>query len=318
VKNIVKFSTIVGVTLALIIIPIVVYYVSLLQQKDQIKEQVMALSAVAKPLPTEVPEKISQLGKIVAENFSEKDGDYAVVIKNLKTNEEYSFNERKKFNSASLYKLWVMGDVFQKIKDGEIDENQILSADVKKLDETLSTITPTPTPEGFVPEPTTGEEEKISMTVAQAIEKMIKFSDNYAALLLASRAGTFSVTNFLKKYELNDSSFRTPPKTSAKDTAIFFEKLYKGEIVDKEYSDRMIEILKLQTINDRIPKQLPEGAMVAHKTGELFGSKHDAGIVYSDKGNYIIVVLSDTKNSKIASEKIARFSKEIYDYFNSN
>jgi beta-lactamase class A len=316
VKNIVKFSTFFCVILAFIFIPIIVYYISLVQQRDRIKEQVKTLSAAVQPTP--IPEKISLLGNIVEENFSEEDGDYAVVIKNLKTNEEYSFNENKKFNSASLYKLWVMGVAFQKIKDGEIDENQTLSADVKKLNETLSTNTPTPTPEGFVPELTPSEEVKISMTVTQAIEKMIELSDNYAALLVASKAGTFSVTNFLKTIGLNDSSFRSPPKTTAKDTAAFFEKLYNGEIVDRDYSNRMIEILKMQTINDRIPKYLPKEIQVAHKTGELFGSKHDAGIVFTQKGDYIIVVLSDTKNTGIASEKIAKFSKEIFDYFNTN
>ncbi len=313
-KSIVKFLGFLFLVLALIFIPIIVYYISLLQERDQIRAQVLALSAIVQPSSTP-PAKVSRLGEIVNDNFSEYGQDYAVVIKNLKTGEEYRFNENKKFDSASLYKLWVMGVAMQKIKDGEFDEDQVLSASLQKLDATLSTVSPTPTPEGSSVSSTPGEEAKISMTTKEAIEKMIKLSDNYAALLVASRAGTFSVTNFLKKYGLNDSNFRSPPKTTAHDIALFYDLLYKGEIVDRQYSDRMIEILKMQTINDRIPKYIPDEIPVAHKTGELFGSKHDAGIVFAKNGDYIIVVMSNTKNASIAAGRIADFSKDIYEYF---
>ena len=313
-KNLIKIFTFLMVVIALIFIPIIIYYVSLLQEKDRIKEHVLSLSAIIKPQEA----KNSRLKEITDKHFLIHGQDYAVVIKNLKTDEEYKFNENKKYDSASLYKLWVMGVAFEKIKDGTMDEDQSLSAVVEILDKTLSTATPTPTPEGYSITPTPGEVKKISMITSEAIEKMITYSDNYAALLVASRAGTFSVTNFLKKYEFKDSNFRQPPKTSANDIALFYELLYEGEIVDRDYSVRMMDLLKKQTLNDRIPKYLPNDVEVAHKTGELFNSKHDAGIVFSKKGDYIIVVLSETKNSQIAAEKIANYSKEIYNYFQEN
>ena len=302
------------VVIALIFIPIIIYYVSLLQEKDRIKERVLSLSAIIKPQEA----KNSRLKEITDKYFLIHGQDYAVVIKNLKTDEEYKFNENKKYDSASLYKLWVMGVAFEKIKDGSMNEDQSLSGVVEILDQTLSTKSPTPTPEGFSATPTPGELRRISMTTGEAIEKMITISDNYSALLVASRAGTFSVTNFLKKYEFKDSNFRQPPQTTANDTALFYEKLYKGEIVDRDFSLRMMDLLKKQTLNDRIPKYLPDEIEVAHKTGELFGSKHDGGIVFGKNGDYIIVVLSETKNAQSAAEKIAKFSKEIYDYFEEN
>ena len=77
----------------------------------------------------------------------------------------------------------------------------------------------------------------------------------------------------------------------------------------------MIDVLKRQRLNDRIPRYLPKNIEVAHKTGELLGAKHDAGIVFASNGDYIIVVLSKTNNSADAVEKIAKFSEEIYKYF---
>ncbi len=303
--------------LILFLIPVTIYRLSALQNKEDSKK--LILSAVKVPakqtltqIPTQAPQR--QLEQLVKKYLTNQEGKYGVVIKNLKTEENYYYNEDKKFNSASLYKLWVMVVAFQKIKDGAWNETEVLSSSVASLDETLSTTTPTPVPSGFTPTPSANEPQIINMKVQEAIEKMITVSDNYAVLLLASRSGSLPITKFLKDYGLQNSNFKQPPQTTAGDTAIFFEKLYKGEIVDQEYSKKMIDILKQQTLNDRIPKYL-SSIEVAHKTGELFGSKHDGGIVYTEKGDYIIVVLSDTKDSNKAAENIANFSKAVYDYF---
>lgn len=311
----IKFSFSIFVVLALVFIPIIVYYISLIQQRDQIRQHVLAISKEVEPaIAPKVSE--SKLPEITNKHFSQYGDDYAVFIKNLKTGEEYKSNENKKFNSASFYKLWIMAVAFQKIKDGALKEDQVLSGNLETFDSALSTVSPTPTPEGFTPDPNVTEEPRlISMELIDAIEKMIVVSDNYAALLVANKLGTFSVTNFLKSYGFLNSNFKQPPQTTASDIASYFEKLYKGEIVDKEYSLQMMEILKRQTINDRIPAELPDDTIVAHKTGELFGAKHDGGIVFTEKGDYIIVVMSDTNNVKEAIQNIADFSKEIYNYF---
>lgn len=310
-----KFLASLLIIFSLLYIPIVVYYVSLVQEGNRIQQRVLGMGTkIESDLPPE--EKRESLIPEIADKIFLRDKDnYSIVIKNLKTGEEYRFQENKKYNSASLYKLWVLGVVFQKIKDGTIKEDQVLSGKLDVLDSTLSTISPTPAPDGYVQPEISEEPKTISMTVKDAMDKMIVNSDNYAALLLAAKSGTLSVTNFLKSYGLKDSNFKQPPKTTANDTAMYFEKLYDGEIVDRENSSKMMDILKQQSINDRIPKYLPDDVIIAHKTGELFGAKHDAGIVFSKKGDYIIVVLSDTDDVKEAIEKTARFSEEIYNYF---
>lgn len=300
--------------LILFLIPVTIYRLSVSQNKEDSKKLVLsAVKAPPKQILTQAPQR--QLEQLVKKYLTNQEGKYGVVIKNLKTGENYYYNEDNKFNSASLYKLWVMAVAFQKIKDGAWNETEVLSSSVSSLDETLSTTTPTPVPSGFTPTPSANEPQIISMKVQEAIEKMITVSDNYAALLLASKSGSLSISKFLKDYGLQNSNFKQPPQTTAGDTVIFFEKLYKGEIIDQEYSEKMIDILKQQTLNDRIPKYLPEGTIVAHKTGELLGSKHDSGIVYTEKGDYIIVVLSESDDPRLFSENIANFSKAVYDYF---
>lgn len=300
---------------ALVIIPVVVFALSRFYKV----EKKVLLSPIEKIVRADKETLSNDLELIAKNNLFAEDEKYGVVVKNLKNGESYIYNGNGKFDSASLYKLWILAVAFQKIKDGTLSENDILSAPIESLDNTLST-TPTPStiPEGQItptpnPEPT--EVKMISMRTEDAIEKMITISDNYSALLVSSKSGAPSITKFLKDYGLVNSNYKQPPQTTAKDIAIFYEKLYEEEIVDKESSSKMIEILKRQTLNDRIPKYLPEDVEIAHKTGELFNSKHDAGIVYSKNIDYLLVVLSETKNPSKTAEKIAIFSKKVYDYF---
>ena len=77
----------------------------------------------------------------------------------------------------------------------------------------------------------------------------------------------------------------------------------------------MLDVLKRVKRVDKLPKYLPEAALIAHKTGELDYFTHDGGIVYGPKGPYIIVVLTETKSPPDAQETIANISKAVYNYF---
>ena len=77
----------------------------------------------------------------------------------------------------------------------------------------------------------------------------------------------------------------------------------------------MLDLLKKQKLNNKLPANLPEGVEIAHKTGEIGYFTHDAGIVYTSKGDYIIVVLSQSDMPSAAEDRIASISKNVYDYF---
>ena len=99
--------------------------------------------------------------------------------------------------------------------------------------------------------------------------------------------------------------------------ALFFEKLYKGELANNQYTRETLDLLKNQQRNEGLPKYLPDGTIVAHKTGEIDLYKHDAGIVFSDKGDYLIVVMSESDFPAGAQERIALVSKGVFDYFDT-
>lgn len=246
------------------------------------------------------------LEKIVKKGLEETRGDYAFYIKNLSTGEEYFLNKDKQYESGSLYKLWVMAVVFEKIKNGNLNFEDILSDSAASLNGKFGLI------QGFLELP---QDSSIEISVKDAIFQMITISHNYSALLLLDKVGSESITKFLKDNDLINSTIIDDPKTSAEDIKIFFEKLYKKELVE---SDKMLEILKEQTLNDGIPKYLPESIKVAHKTGDLGWNKHDGGIVFTERGDYIFIGMSESDFPEGAMERIALVSKAVYDFFTAN
>lgn len=235
-------------------------------------------------------------------------GTYAIVVKNMFTNQKYYQKEHEAFDAASLYKLWVMVAVYEQIKEGKLNKDEVLSKDVLELNREFN-----------IPDDEAEQTEGvITLTVDQAIFQMITISHNYAAFLLIDAIDISKVNDVLKKYGLNESNVGQPPRTTAYDMALFFEKLYNGEIIDKEYSKKMIDVLSEQTLNDRLPAHLPKNTKVAHKTGEINNFKHDAGIVFSKHGDYTVVVLSKSDMPDAAADRIADISKAVFDYFQNS
>ncbi len=232
-------------------------------------------------------------------------GTYGVVIKNLKTNETYYRNEHRSFEAASLYKLWVMATVIDRIEHGQLTLSQQLRQDVAVLNEKFNISSESA-------ELTVGT---VSFSVADALDRMITVSHNYAALLLSERVKLSAVRQWLADHAFTESVVGEPPTTTPYDIALFFEKLYNGKLAGETQTKQMIDMLKRQTLNNKLPKDLPPEVPIAHKTGELGLFTHDAGIVYGPKSDYIIVILSESTFPSGAEDRIAGVSKAVYEYF---
>lgn len=270
-----------------------------------------SLNIVASPAPPIENSSFSkELERIVLTSLENTRGNYGIAIKNLKSGESYYLNEHISYDTASLYKLWVMAETFRQIKNGMLKENGILSEDVKTLNEKHK----------ISSESAELTEGTITLSVNDALTKMIADSDNYAALLLSAKIRLSKVASFLKTNGFNESTVGTidPPITTAYDIALFFEKLYNMRLVNKEYSNKMIQLLKEQRLNNKISKLLPKNIIIAHKTGELDEYTHDSGIVYTQNGDYIIVVLSKSSTPDLAENQIANISEAVFNYFQNN
>lgn len=247
------------------------------------------------------------LDQIIENALEGSKGTYSLAIKNLKTGEESYRDENRIFNAGSFYKLETMLTVLREIEKGELPEEEVLAGNVEEINKVL----------GVTTEEAELKEGTVDFTVESALRQMIAISHNYAAVLLTEKVGVKKIQEVINNLGLKNTLIDTQdrPKTTASDILLFFEKVYKREGVNAYVSQRILDLLLEQEINDRIPKYLPKEAKVAHKTAEIDYQKHDAGIVFTPKGDYIIVVLSETDNPSAASERIANISQEVYQYF---
>ena len=221
-------------------------------------------------------------------------------IKNLATGEEISKNAEEKMYSASVIKLYIMAETYRQIDDG-----------ILKMDDRTKT----------------------------NLRLMITESSNDSANWLTEQVGggdlkkgTVAVTENAKDLGCtatahnNDlQATRTTPipkenwnVTSAKDSALILEKIYKGDLVSKAYSAEMLLLLQGQQRVNKLPKYLPQEAKdkMANKTGETSTIENDVGIVFTDKGDYIIcVMICDFTNSPgEVQDIIARISEAVYNH----
>lgn len=260
--------------------------------------------AAVKASPTHLP-IFSDLKHTIDNALAGSRGNYSIAVKNLKTGESYYLNEHKVFDPGSLYKIWIMAVAFNQIQSGQLKEDEILSQDVQVLNNEF----------GIDPQYAELTDGTITLSVKDALEQMITISHNYAALLLTEKIKLSSVSDFLAQNNFKESMVGGSPTTTADNIAMFFEKLYKGELADAQNTKRMTELLKKQTFDKKLPKYLPSEISIAHKTGEIDYLSHDAGIVFTDKGDYIIAVLSESDYPPGAEERIAQISDAVYRYF---
>lgn len=78
---------------------------------------------------------------------------------------------------------------------------------------------------------------------------------------------------------------------TARDLAVTLQSLAAGTAASAASCQEILAVLAAQQVNDGIPAGLPPGTRVAHKTGEVDGVSHDAGIVYpTDADPYILTL----------------------------
>jgi len=216
----------------------------------------------------------------VMKNFaSSHPGTYGVKLVELsgaRRNAEY--NSTTQFITASTYKLFVAYSTLLRIEKGEW-----------QWDDTLS--------------------EASNKTITKCFDDMIKLSDNACAKALLHKVGFKAITNEAVAIGATKTSFlgKDGIKSTAGDEALFLSLLYTGQLLSQQSSrDRLISAMKQNVYRKGIPTGIP-GATVADKVGFLDGLLHDASIVYSPTGDYVLVIL--TNNSSWAN--IAELTKQL-------
>jgi beta-lactamase class A len=141
------------------------------------------------------------------------------------------------------------------------------------------------------------DENNPAHTYEMALQKMRDGEYNYEGAAWSDKAGSG-----------NDL-------TTPREMARLCEAIEQGVGLSASARDGIIDIMKRQKFNDRIPAGVPEETDIAHKTGSLKGVRNDAGIVYSEKPYVVALFSKRLDDEKAGVQALGDLSKIVWEAF---
>ena len=285
---------------------------------------------------------IANIRQVIEDHASRGTGRFGVYFKDLQTGEAAEYHADEPLQSASVFKVFVLAEMFRQIKEGKFalqDRFPLKTEDKSEGSGVLRLL-----------------DDGMELTLRDYATLMMIISDNTAADFLFKLVGRDSILEHVIKplglstvkcdlacsdlvstcYQMKPGETfvelmerglpdlrNTAPFTcgleqidecSVKDVSKVLELFYRGEWMGKEYDDEALDILKACQTNARIPKYLPKGTIVAHKTGSMDRVANDAGIVYTPHGDYILSMFYNGNTASVEeydSNDHAYFSEEL-------
>lgn len=188
---------------------------------------------------------------------------YGLSVMTLDGKIKASYDSNRQFVTASTYKIYLAYAVYREIESGNLKMSDATDAG----------------------------------SVSFCMKKMIIYSTNPCAIALGDKVGWGRIDKILSNAGFNHTklnnhdSGRSDKYTTAADTTRFFQQLYQGELVNDKHKQQLLSRLQQQIYRDGIPVGVPNKT-VSNKVGFLSGYIHDAGIIYSGKGDYILTIYS--------------------------
>lgn len=241
-------------------------------------------------------------------------GDVSFYYKNLVTQETIKYNEEKPMLAASVIKLTVLVECFNQIEKGILRKDKIF---ITKEEEKV---------------PSCGAlnymRENLSITLDDLYVLMIILSDNYATNILIDELGIDNINKTIKEiglkstilnrkmFDAEKSLLGFENYISVEDIAYLLEKMYNKELIDKKSSEEMINILKNQRLNGKVPfflQSIKPKVNIAHKTGEDTNITHDVGIVFA-KEPFIVCFCGNNVNVPEYERLMQDVTYDLYKY----
>ena len=241
-------------------------------------------------------------------------GVISYYIEDLQTGRTIVWNENQPLPAGSVIKLPIAVSVFEQELAGKLRLNaEVVLKATDKADGS-----------GILKRTRSGTK----LTVENLLELMLQRSDNTATNILTDMLGLEEINGSCRRQGLTatcmpryimDLAARDNNKienyTSATDMGRLLKLLYDKQILDPPTSAQLLEILKGQHVRDRLPRYLPPGVVVAHKTGLMKDACHDVGILYGPKHDYVIAVLTTEFGSYTqAKQAIGQIGRAVYQY----
>lgn len=189
-------------------------------------------------------------------------GTYGVVLTELSGQyRRATYNSTQSFTTASTYKLFVAYSTLKRVESGVWQWTDQIQG---------------------------------GRNLTKCFDDMIVLSDNNCAYTLLNKIGFTNITNEAKAIGCIHTSFLGSDgiKSTPEDIALLLAELQTGQILGQQSSrDILINAMKRNVYRLGIPKGTT--GTVANKVGFLDALIHDAAIVYSSTGPYVLVIMTN-------------------------
>lgn len=264
---------------------------------------------------------MESLGNKIEHIIKQTGGEWGIVLEDIDSGRKWVYNENKVFYAASVIKTPIMIAVFAAAENNKFNLSDTIV--LKREDMTGGS--------GVLQKMTPGT----LLTIYDLITLMIIQSDNTATNMLIDLVGPKKIQQVMNNIGLSTSQYhhklmilpfnrKGSNQIVAEEMADMMKKLANGEIISRRACEQMIDILKSQQIQNRLPGKLPNPNShvigtskrweMAHKTGSVPGVCHDVGIMYVEDRKMIASVLSSGIDDYEAQLAFGEIGWEIYNY----
>ena len=232
----------------------------------------------------------SRMTNRAVELISTLDCDCSVFFCDLASSTVFSHND-KAMRSASLIKLFILGEAYRQRRIGKIDFADTLILENRHRVGGAGELSQLPAGSAII--------------VINLVREMIVASDNAATNILMDKLGVESINNFIRQCGARNTILQRAMMdcvaaregkenyTSARDVVFALKDIAQGAWVDADSSQEMYSILMEQTDRSGIAAVLDASAVFAGKSGELDNYNSDSGIVSSACANAALCIICD-------------------------
>jgi beta-lactamase class A/beta-lactamase class A VEB len=276
--------------------------------------------------------KTDLLRSKIEQIITDKNAVVGVSIIGNNGNDTISLHGNRRFPMQSVFKFHIALAVLSEIDNGNLslDQKIVISKDDLLPEDFWSPLR---------------DENPIggSFTIEKLIQYSVSQSDNTACDVLIRLIGTpKKVEKYFKKNNIQDIQITynekdmqakwenmfqnwTTPKAASETLKMFYEN--KNNLLSKSSYDFFWKTIKETTTGaNRIKGQLPEGTIVAHKTGwsgtnketGITAAVNNIGIVFLPNGEYFIIsvfVTESLENFETNEKIISDIAKATYDFY---
>ena len=229
----------------------------------------------------------------ILKEISGINGHTGFYYKNLVTGETASYHEKDEFFAASIIKLPLFMSALLLESKGEISlKDKVVITDGQKVPgcgavkEIISDNTATNAVFRYI-----GRD-----TVRKCFNELGFYGTMMNRELYDYETEAKGINNFIVPEELGKA----------------LERLYKGEIISPEASEKVIEVLKRQQVEHKLRGRITDDVAIAHKTGEEDGTTHDVGIIYGSKP-FVVCFASNRVYVPEFEDFIRRTAAKLYE-----